>query len=828
MVPRLHFRILLVAAACLGEFGCGPGDAGPVNCSEGEILDGQTCVPEACGSGTWGNLQTGSGTVYVNAAADPGGDGSAQAPYDLLQDGLDAQGGSGQVAVAAGTYLENIVMTGEHKGIRVEGRCAELVVVDGSRGLNHETGIEATILVYQTGIISSWHLSGLTLTGSQGAGLYQEYGDLEVERLIVSGNDGYGVFSGYGTFSASDSVFERNAGSNMLVGYATVSLTRNTFREVLAWSDGSGGSGLDLYGSEVTITDCTVEGSELMGVYLNDSQVVFVGTTIRDNGRTGLEATESVISMNGCEITDTRCDASGEYGWGTLLMGGTTIEAVDTFFTGNSGVGLFQSVGEAVLQGCEVSATLATGQDASGQGIESQYGTLEMVDCLVQENRTAGVQVYTGQGVLESCQILETGVASDGTFGRALVVEGGSELLVTDSLVQGAGDVGVFVQDASLVMEDSQVMDTRGDDHGLFGRGIGVQYGDLTLSGCRIEESREIGIFLADATAEITATEVVGAINLDPDETARGICVQEYSSLSLVDSRIENIRGLGLFVLDSEVTVESTQVLDTQRIPGMPMATGVFVQGDAGIDTQLTASFVAEDVEVSGTEGMGLYATHGVVSCASCVLSDNRFAAVAVQSGSEVTLSDSTIEGTLADANYGGGVGVYVNDYYSGTHWDPPTLVLQGTSVQANEMGAVYLVGGGSYDIVDNVLAGGAGVEVPSAAWGHGDAVFATMGESSPTAWSDADQAGLRIRDNVIEESEGAGIFLDGASATVSGNSWADNGVDIVQQACGSVDPPDGVDQTAATQVELCQETDRHIVELFRVETVVGEMEAEY
>jgi hypothetical protein len=29
-------------------------DPEPVTCAEGELLDGDTCVPEACGTGTWG------------------------------------------------------------------------------------------------------------------------------------------------------------------------------------------------------------------------------------------------------------------------------------------------------------------------------------------------------------------------------------------------------------------------------------------------------------------------------------------------------------------------------------------------------------------------------------------------------------------------------------------------------------------------------------------------------------------------------------------------------------------------------------------------------
>ncbi len=43
-----------------------------------EVLDGETCVPEACATGTWGAVEGNADTVYVDGTADPGGDGSAR------------------------------------------------------------------------------------------------------------------------------------------------------------------------------------------------------------------------------------------------------------------------------------------------------------------------------------------------------------------------------------------------------------------------------------------------------------------------------------------------------------------------------------------------------------------------------------------------------------------------------------------------------------------------------------------------------------------------------------------------------------------------------
>ncbi|MDP6931928.1 MAG: hypothetical protein QGG40_03390 [Myxococcota bacterium] len=72
---------------------CGT-DPEPLTCAEGELLDGDACVPEACGTGTWGDLETDGDTIYVDASAEDGGDGSMDRPFTVIQEGLDTQGQS--------------------------------------------------------------------------------------------------------------------------------------------------------------------------------------------------------------------------------------------------------------------------------------------------------------------------------------------------------------------------------------------------------------------------------------------------------------------------------------------------------------------------------------------------------------------------------------------------------------------------------------------------------------------------------------------------------------------------------------------------------------
>ncbi|MDP6933876.1 MAG: right-handed parallel beta-helix repeat-containing protein, partial [Myxococcota bacterium] len=185
-------------------------DPEPLTCAEGELLDGDACIPEVCGTGTWGDLQTDSDTLYVSAAADADGDGSRDRPFPTIQQGLDAQDEPAMVAVAAGTYVENLQMTGDHKGAHLAGRCRELVTIDGSAGTedNHETG--SGIFLYGPGLHDSWTVSGLTLTGAPWAGILVGHGSLALERVSATHNGRIGLDIEFGNLDAVDCVVRDN------------------------------------------------------------------------------------------------------------------------------------------------------------------------------------------------------------------------------------------------------------------------------------------------------------------------------------------------------------------------------------------------------------------------------------------------------------------------------------------------------------------------------------------------------------------------------------------------------------------------------------------
>jgi len=165
-----------------------PPDTEP-GCDTGYLDDDGECVPAACGTGTWGNLEVDESTVYVDIAAAEGGDGSEAAPFTSIQAGLDAAGDAdgGMVAVAAGTYPEMLELGRGHDGVHLAGRCKELVIIDAS--VEDESTPGLSILAMGSEV----EVSGVTVSGSRYAGVLVGSGTTTMRDSTVAGCEYFGI-----------------------------------------------------------------------------------------------------------------------------------------------------------------------------------------------------------------------------------------------------------------------------------------------------------------------------------------------------------------------------------------------------------------------------------------------------------------------------------------------------------------------------------------------------------------------------------------------------------------------------------------------------------
>ena len=89
-------------------------------------IPGETlCRPvAACGTSPWGDIPDEPNAQYVDGSFTGSfHDGSKSAPWTTITQGIEAAAQGGLVAVASGTYVEDLDL--KHKSLRLVGRCPD-------------------------------------------------------------------------------------------------------------------------------------------------------------------------------------------------------------------------------------------------------------------------------------------------------------------------------------------------------------------------------------------------------------------------------------------------------------------------------------------------------------------------------------------------------------------------------------------------------------------------------------------------------------------------------------------------------------------------------
>ena len=712
-------------------------------CPIGEVQDVDTgeCVPEHCGSEPWGLIERDSDTIHVALWGDDGWDGSAEWPYRTIQQGADEADG-GLVAVAAGTYVENLELDGDHDGVEIAGRCAELVVIDGS-------GEEAPGVLVTGGEVG---IRAVTVTGGwRGievvAGLFAS-ARLVARGLLLEGNHYTGLSAAY-------------AGTS-------VDLEDVTVRNTQPLPDGAMGWGVDVeVGASLIARGLLLEGNHQVGLF-----ALHAGTS---------------VDLEDTVIRDTQPLPDGTGGWGVGVVEGASLFARGLLLEGNHDVGLFAAhAGTTVdLEDATVRDTQPLPDGTGGLGISVQDGaSLLAWGLLLEGNHDVGLFAY-GAGTtvdLEDAMILDTQPLADGTRGAGIAVHDGASLIAWGLLLEGNHDLGLFAEDAGTTvdLQDATVRDTQPLPDGTSGRGVGVQDGaSLVARGLLLDGNHDVGLFAygAGTTVDLEDAMILDTQPLADGTRGRGISVQDGASLVARGLLLDGNHDVGLLVMDAGTTVdlEDATIRDTQPLPDGTNGRGISVQDGAslvarglllegnhevglrasdagatvdledatvrdtqprpdgifgrGINVQAGASLVARGLLLEGNHDVGLFATDvgtsvdlehatirdtqplpdGTFGCGIAVQEGVSLVArglllernhgvglVAINAGTSVDLEGARIAGTRTPANNAGGFGVIVQ-------MDASVTAL-GLQIDDNEGPGLYVVGGGTLVAWDATL----------------------------------------------------------------------------------------------------------------------------
>ena len=634
---------------------CAPEPEAP--CATGQLLDAtgdeSVCVPEACGIGPWGNEADADLFVAVGAR---GGDGSQERPFGSIQEAADVMGsdGGGVVAIAGGTYVENLAMKVAHDGVVLAGRCAELVTIDASEA--EEPGIEV--------VGGSLEVRGVTVTG----GLW---------GITVRGGTGLG---GSATLVLRSGVLEGNREVGLLVlgGGVSVEAVGVTIRETAPNADGDYGRGVDVeVGASFTATDLILEGNHELGLFAWNGGTVVVltgavvsdtqpradgtggrgvevnggasldatGLLLRDNHEVGLSASSpgTTVVLSGAVVRDTQPRADGTRGQGVEVNDGASLDATDLLLEGNHRFGLFAANPETtvVLSSAVVRNTQSLADGTFGWGVGVQGGaSLDATDLLLESNHEIGLYaVNPGTTVVLSGAVLrDTQSPSDDTFSRGVEVNDGASLVAADLLLVGNHATGLFAANpgTTVALSGAVVRGTQPRADGDGGRGVEVNDGaSLDATDLLLESNREVGLF---ASGPGTTVALSGAVVRDTQARAdgtggKGVGLEGGASLDATDLLLEGNHSIGLFAADpgTTATLSGAVVRDT-----WPQADGTFGRGVA---VQDSASLYATDLLLEGNHEVGLSAS---------------------KPGTTLILSDTVVRDTRSADGVGGGPGLLV------------------------------------------------------------------------------------------------------------------------------------------------------------------------
>jgi hypothetical protein len=329
---------------------------------------------------------------------------------------------------------------------------------------------------------------------------------------------------------------------------------------------------------------------------------------------------------------------------------------------------------------------------------------------------------------------------------------GAASVKLSGSLVERAGDVGVFVSGSSIAIEATVVRDVAPGALGEEGYGVAVVKGaavpSSSVTGSLIERAAAEGIFIDASIADIDATSVRGPEGAQPGATGRGINVQQGTA-RIRGCVVERARHIGIFGTASVLDLEATTVRDTTTIAAFGGG-GIVVQRESASDTaSLTVrSSLFERNQRTGILSLGVEAT-----LESVLVRDTRASFV------DTDLDDAL--GVLVEQDDVAGV-----DGSGALRWS----VVDGSRV----VGVAVVVG-------ELTLEGTAvrnTVSSSDARFGDGVAAITT---GAPTS--------LTVASSLIERSARAGLTSFGASAGVADSVFQCNPIQVAGEPFGGVSP---------------------------------------
>jgi nitrous oxidase accessory protein NosD len=575
----------------LADGSCQPAGVPPDQCGEGfEAVDGG-CTPifpadrcpegltaslgesqcreiMPCGAGHWGDIPIEPGAHYVDLSYTGGdSDGSEQRPWTTVGEAVAAAQPGALVAIAAGTYAEDLVVQGS--AVRLWGVCPAQTEIAG-------TGQEPATVFIRSGADGT-EIHGLSITGGRAGVIISGSANVVVQRLRVHDTGGIGVdiedILGPTSATVTGSLIEGAQSVGLFVVGATVTVEDNVLRGTMPTSELSRGRGIEVGDNPdtqrratVTVLDSVVDQSHDSGVFVAGSDVTIEGSLVRAT----LPKASDGSSGRGLTIQSN----STTLARANVVIRGSVVEL-------NHDAGVHVSGSDATIEATTLRGTLSRQADQTrGVGLVIQQdfsgarANVALRASLVERNHLAGVSVIGADATVEAALVRfnlpsgaepQTGRGIDGAINAATGER--SNLILRASRVEQNHQVGVFISGSDAIVEDTLVIGTLPDQLlQRYGRGIEVandlihfERATAAIARSRVEQCHDLGIAAWTSDVTIEGSVLLDTLSRASDSTfGDGLLVADGGWVHVVDSSIASSDRGGLSVFGSTAILSST------------------------------------------------------------------------------------------------------------------------------------------------------------------------------------------------------------------------------------------------------------------------------
>jgi hypothetical protein len=474
----------------------------PMPCAKGTMaVPGESACREVapCGTGTWGSIPLEASTVFVDAAFVGTSDGTQSKPFTKIADAISAAPPGAIVAIAAGSYLGDLLVQG--KAVRLWGVCPGKVEIVGTGATFAALSInkaEAGVEVHDVAIRGP--KDGVLTSGSKGT--------VMLDRVWIHDTNDRGVDAegalGATALTLSRSLVESTVWFGVYVGGADVTIDASVVRGVQPKADGTRGLGLNAVyeanfakRSTVTVRGSLFEQNHDHGISVLGADAVIEGSVVR--------GTQPVAKDKSAGRGIAVLDHPTVKQRGNLVLRGSIVE-------NNYDIGVFAWGSEVLIENSVVRRTLPRVSDGrGGRGVDIQFhpqtkeGTVATLrGALIDDSREVGIHIAGSSVSAERVVVRNTQASSVSKIGGRGInaqPDGGipTNLSLKACVVEQSLEGGIVVIASNATLESLLVRDTapRASD-GRLGDGIAVisegGAAKATVTRSRIANSARAGI----------------------------------------------------------------------------------------------------------------------------------------------------------------------------------------------------------------------------------------------------------------------------------------------------------------------------------------------